>query len=186
MEGNFVAYYRVFTRPQRRSGLRLESQQQAVHAYLNGGDRRVVGEFVEVESGKHNDRPKLAEALTACRVQRATLIIAKLDQLARNVAFVSDLMKSGVDFVAVDFPQANRRTIHLLVALAERQAKLISERTKAGLAAAKRRGVKVGGFRRGAYFPDEARRRSGASRTASAERRAADIAPIISDLRAKA
>jgi DNA invertase Pin-like site-specific DNA recombinase len=100
-----------------------------------------------VESGKRKDRPKLAEALKLCRLHGATLIIAKLDRLARNVAFTSNLMESGVDFQAVDFPQANRLTIHILAAVAEHEAKVISERTKAALAAAKRRGVQFGGYR---------------------------------------
>jgi DNA invertase Pin-like site-specific DNA recombinase len=100
-----------------------------------------------VESGKRSDRPQLAEALKACRALGATLIIAKLDRLTRNVHFVSGLMESGVEFTAVDFPQANRLTVHILAAVAEHEAKMISERSKAALAAAKRRGVKLGGDR---------------------------------------
>ena len=103
-QGRFVAYYRVSTDRQGRSGLGLEAQQEAVRSYLDGGSWQLVDEVVEVESGKRNDRPKLAEALKLCRLHGATLIIAKLDRLARNVAFVSNLMESGVDFVAVDFP----------------------------------------------------------------------------------
>ena len=117
--------------------------------YLNGGDWRLVVEVTEVESGKRNDRPKLAEALKLCRLHGATLAIAKLDRLARNVAFISNLMESGVEFHAVDFPQANRLTVHILAAVAEHEAKVISERTKAALAAAKRRAVKLGGYRGG-------------------------------------
>src|SRR5580704_1542251 len=147
---SFVAYYRVSTQRQGRSGLGLEAQQKAVRDYLNGGDWRMVGEFVEVESGRRKDRPRLAEALSMCRVHGAKLIIAKLDRLARNVAFISTLMDSGVDFEAADFPQANRLTIHILAAVAEHEARMISERTKAALAAAKRRGVKLGGHRAGA------------------------------------
>jgi DNA invertase Pin-like site-specific DNA recombinase len=103
-QGKFIAYYRVSTDRQGRSGLGLEAQQEAVRSYLDGGSWQLVDEVVEVESGKRNDRPKLAEALKLCRLHGATLIIAKLDRLARNVAFVSNLMESGVDFVAVDFP----------------------------------------------------------------------------------
>jgi DNA invertase Pin-like site-specific DNA recombinase len=148
--GKFVAYYRVSTARQGRSGLGLAAQQAAVHEHLNGGKWRIVAEFTEVESGKRADnRPKLAEALAACRVHGATLIIAKLDRLARNVAFVSNLMEAGVDFEAVDFPAANRLTVHILAAVAEHEARMISERTKAALAAAKRRGVKLGGIRNG-------------------------------------
>jgi DNA invertase Pin-like site-specific DNA recombinase len=100
--GRFVCYYRVSTQRQGRSGLGLEAQQKAVRDYLDGGDWPIVDEFVEVESGKRKDRPKLAAALAACRIHGAKLIIAKLDRLARNVAFVSNLMESGVDFEAVD------------------------------------------------------------------------------------
>src|SRR5580704_1939364 len=148
--GNFVAYYRVSTERQGRSELGLEAQQKAVRDHLNGGNWGIVAEFTEVESGKRSDRPQLAAALAACRLRGAKLIIAKLDRLARNVHFVSGLMESGVDFVAADFPQANRLTVHILAAVAEHEAKMISERTKVALAAAKRRGVKLGGYRAGA------------------------------------
>jgi DNA invertase Pin-like site-specific DNA recombinase len=146
IDAKFVAYYRV-TQRQGRSGLGLDAQRKAVADHLNGGGWRIVAEFTEIESGKRSDRPKLAEALKACRVLGATLIIAKLDRLARNVHFISGLMESGVDFTAVDFPQANRLTVHILAAVAEHEAKLISERTKPALAAAKARGVKLGGDR---------------------------------------
>ena len=108
--GKFVAYYRVSTVKQGASGLGLEAQQESVRSYLNGGRWKMVDEVTEVESGKRNDRPALANALALCRLHKATLIIAKLDRLARNVAFISNLMEAGVDFLAVDFPQANRLT----------------------------------------------------------------------------
>jgi DNA invertase Pin-like site-specific DNA recombinase len=181
---NFVAYYRVSTQRQGRSGLGLEAQQEAVRTYLNGGNWQVVGEFTEVESGRRKDRPKLAEALAACRVHGAKLIIAKLDRLARNVAFVSNLMESNVDFEAVDFPQANRLTIHILAAVAEHEAKAISERTKAALAAAKRRGVKLGGYRAGAKLTRKAREAGSAAMARIAAQRASDIAPVIAELQA--
>src|ERR1700750_2536505 len=145
--GKFVAYFRVSTQKQGASGLGIEAQQEAVRTYLNGGRWKLVGEFKEVESGKRNDRPALAEALAMCRIHGATLIIAKLDRLARNVAFISNLMESGVEFTAVDFPQANRLTIHILAAVAEHEAAMISARTKAALGAAKARGVVLGGNR---------------------------------------
>ena len=148
-QGKFVAYYRVSTRRQGASGLGLEAQQKAVRDYLNGGRWQLVEEVVEVESGKRDDRPQLAHALDLCRAWRATLIIAKLDRLARNVEFTARLMNSGVEFVAVDFPQANRLTVHILAAMAEHEREMISGRTKAALAAAKRRGVKLGGDRGG-------------------------------------
>src|SRR6516162_2201556 len=146
-KGKFVAYYRVSTAKQGVSGLGLEAQRTAVLDYLNGGRWKLVGEFKEVESGKDSGRPALAKALAACRVHNATLIIAKLDRLARNVAFISNLMEAGVEFVAVDFPQANRLTVHILAAVAEHEAAMISARTKAALAAARARGVKLGGDR---------------------------------------
>jgi DNA invertase Pin-like site-specific DNA recombinase len=182
--GNFVAYYRVSTQRQGRSGLGLEAQRAAVQEYLNGGNWRIVAEYTEVESGKRKDRPKLADALKACRVHGAKLIIAKLDRLARNVAFVSNLMESGVDFEAVDFPQANRLTIHILAAVAEHEARAISERTKAALAAAKRRGTKLGGYRAGAKLTAKARMAGCKARKESADAKAADLAPIIKELQA--
>src|ERR671917_395531 len=112
---------------------RQHGQAGALRSYLNGGSWQLVDEVVEVESGKRNDRPKLAEALRLCRIHKATLIIAKLDRLARNVAFISNLMESGVEFTAADFPQANRLTVHILAAVAEHEAMMISQRTKAAL-----------------------------------------------------
>ncbi len=181
--GNFIAYYRVSTARQGRSGLGLDAQRAAVLGYLNGGSWSLIEEFTEIESGKRNDRPQLAAALAACRLHRATLVIAKLDRLARNVAFVSALMEAGVEFVAVDFPQANRLTIHILAAVAEHEARAISERTKAALAATKARGKALGGFR-GHVATDEARARSSASRKAAADRRAADLRSTFRALQA--
>jgi DNA invertase Pin-like site-specific DNA recombinase len=184
-QGKFVAYYRVSTAKQGRSGLGLEAQQEAVRSYLNGGNWQLVAEVVEVESGKRNDRPKLAEALRLCRLHGATLIIAKLDRLARNVAFISNLMESGVEFTAVDFPQANRLTVHILAAVAEHEAKAISTRTKDALAAAKARGKRLGGDR--GNLPAVAKEGAKASvtaRIAKANNRASDLLPIIEELKA--
>src|SRR5215469_5908263 len=142
--GKHVAYYRVSTARQGRSGLGLEAQRQAVSDYLNGGAWDLVAEFTEIESGKRNDRPELSRALELCRRQKATLVIAKLDRLARNVAFIANLMESRVDFVAVDMPQANRLTVHILAAVAEHEREMIVARTKAALAAAKARGKRLG------------------------------------------
>ena len=178
--GKFVAYYRVSTAKQGRSGLGLEAQQEAVRNYLNGGRWRLVAEATEVESGKRNDRPKLAEALSLCRVHGATLIIAKLDRLARNVNFISNLMESTVEFTAVDFPQANRLTVHILAAVAEHEAAMISTRTKAALAAAKARGVKLGGDRGNiAGESRKGQRASAAKRSALATDRAIDLLAVI-------
>jgi DNA invertase Pin-like site-specific DNA recombinase len=181
--GRFVAYYRVSTARQGKSGLGLEAQREAVREHLNGGNWELVAEFTEIESGKRSDRPKLAEALKACRLRGGKLIIAKLDRLARNVAFISNLMESGVEFEAVDFPQANRLTIHIMAAMAEHEAKMISERTKAALAAAKRRGVKLGGDR-GARLTAKARAAGTAALRAKAQARAADLAATVKELQA--
>lgn len=185
-QGKFIAYYRVSTDKQGKSGLGLEAQQEAVRSYLNGGNWQLVAEVVEVESGKRNDRPKLREALRLCRLHGATLIIAKLDRLARNVAFVSNLMESGVEFTAVDFPQANRLTVHILAAVAEHEAAMISQRTKAALAAAKARGVWLGGDR--GSLPAVARQGSARGvkvRIEKANKLASDLAPMIRDLQAE-
>ena len=139
----FIAYYRVSTDRQGASGLGLDAQRRVVADFATGrGD--ILAEFTEIESGRKNDRPELHAAIAACQRQRATLIIAKLDRLARNVAFIAGLMESGVEFVAVDMPQANRLTIHILAAVAEHEREMISERTRVALAAAKARGVKLG------------------------------------------
>ncbi len=146
--GKFIAYYRVSTAAQGQSGLGLEAQQTAVTTYLNGGAWELVGEFREVETGKGSNalakRPQLRAALDACRRHGVTLIIAKLDRLARNVHFVSGLMESKVRFVACDMPEANELTIHIMAAFAEHEAKRISQRTKDALAVAKARGVELG------------------------------------------
>ena len=142
--GKFVAYFRVSTDRHGKSGLGLEAQRQAVMAYLNGGSWALVDEFTEVESGKRNDRPQLAAALAACKKLKAKLVIAKLDRLGRNLAFIATLMESGVEFVAVDNPHANKLTVHILAAVAQHEREMISERTKVALAAAKRRGKRLG------------------------------------------
>lgn len=179
-ERKFVAYYRVSTAKQGRSGLGLEAQQEAVRQHLNGGKWQLVAEVVEVESGKRSDRPKLDEALRLCRLHKATLIIAKLDRLARNVAFISNLMEAGVEFTAVDFPQANRLTVHILAAVAEHEAKMISERTRSALAAAKARGQRLGGNR--GNLPAVAvqgHAQSLMARRDRAVRRQSDLKPIL-------
>lgn len=170
----FVAYYRVSTARQGASGLGLDAQRAAVESYVREG--AVVAEYTEVESGKRADRPQLAAALAEAKRQGATLIIAKLDRLARNVAFISTLMDTkGVDFVACDFPQAGRLTLHIMAAVAEHEAKMISDRTKAALAAAKARGVKIGG--------GDTHGNARAAYSAQAAARRAEYAPIIKRIR---
>jgi DNA invertase Pin-like site-specific DNA recombinase len=141
---NFVSYTRVSTTEQGQSGLGLEAQRQAVGEYLARESGHLLCEFVEVESGTRNDRSQLAAAIELCKRYKATLLIAKLDRLARNVAFISALMESRLDFVAVDNPHANKLMIHLLAAFAEHERDQISVRTKAALAAAKARGAVLG------------------------------------------
>ena len=178
----FVAYYRVSTDKQGRSGLGLDAQRAAVQAHVAGSRGQVVAEFVEVESGRKRDRPQLAAALAAARAHRAVLVIAKLDRLARNVHFVSGLMESGVEFVAADMPKVNRLTVHILAAVAEEEARMISARTKAALAAAKARGVRLGNPNLHAGSPDQARA-ANAVKTGRARMRAADVLPMIEEAR---
>src|SRR5918997_6032270 len=139
----FVAYFRVSTDKQGARGLGMDAQRSAVARHLAGHPGALLAEFVEVESGRRTDRPELLAALTLCR-QKATLVIAKLDRLARNVHFISGLMESGVEFVAVDMPHANRLTLHILAAVVEHEREMTSQRTRAALAAAKARGTRLG------------------------------------------
>ena len=178
-EGKFVSYLRVSTARQGRSGLGLEAQRKAVEDYLNGGN----WQFVEVESGKKADRPQLEKAFQLCRLLGAKLVIAKLDRLSRDAHFLLGLEKAGVDFVAADMPQANRLTIGIMAVMAEHERRMISERTKAALAAAKRRGVKLGGDR-GARLTAKQRALGRAALQAKAHARAADLAPTIKELQA--
>jgi DNA invertase Pin-like site-specific DNA recombinase len=173
--GRFIAYFRVSTDRQGRSGLGLDAQREAVLRHVGSNRGELTGEFCEIESGKRNDRPQLAAAIAAAKKAKATLIIAKLDRLARNVHFVSGLMESGVDFVAADNPHANKLMVHMLAAFAEHEREQISQRTRDALAAAKARGVRLG--------------RNGADRLAPAYRaeaieRARQLAPVLAELRA--
>jgi hypothetical protein len=126
LRGKFVSYLRVSTDKQGENGYGIEAQRQAVATFLNGGSWQLVGEFVEVESGRRKDRPKLAEAIAACKKHRARLVIGKLDRLARNVHLISGLMEAKVDFVCCDMPDANRLTIHILAAVAEHERRQAS------------------------------------------------------------
>src|SRR5262245_21959259 len=170
MEGRFVAYYRVSTDHQGVNGNGIAAQRKAVEDYLNGGRWKLVAEFTEVESGKRADRPELEKALAACKRHKAKLVIAKLDRLSRNVHFISGLMERKVDFVACDMPSANAFMINVYAAVAQEERRMISERTKAGLAAAKARGVKLGGPALSALNE---------TRQADAAARARAIAPVL-------
>jgi DNA invertase Pin-like site-specific DNA recombinase len=175
--GKFVSYVRVSTDKQGRSGLGLEAQRKAVADYLNGGSWELVGEFQEVESGKNAARPELQKALAACKKHRATLVIAKLDRLSRNVAFIANLMESGVQFVACDAPHATKFNLHILAAVAEFEREQISKRTRDAMAAAKARGQTFGGPNL-----DRARQASQRSHKALADQHAANVAPIIREV----
>jgi DNA invertase Pin-like site-specific DNA recombinase len=142
---NFVAYYRVSTARQGASGLGLDAQREAVKTYLRMvGAYQLVREFVEVESGKRDDRPELAKALTTCKLYGARLVVSKLDRLARDAHFLLGLQKAGVPFVAADMPDANEMTVGIMAVVAQAERKMISQRTKAALAAAKARGIRLG------------------------------------------
>jgi DNA invertase Pin-like site-specific DNA recombinase len=143
-EQRFITYFRVSNDRQGRSGLGLEAQQEAVRQFLSSRTGTIIAEFIEIESGAKNDRPKLQEALAVCQRNRAILLIAKLDRLARSVAFISALMEAKTNFLAVDMPAASRLVLHIMAAFAEHEREMIGQRTKAALAAAKSRGVRLG------------------------------------------
>lgn len=144
MKINFVSYYRVSTDKQGMDGNGMEAQRAAVQRYLASLDCELIGTFQEVESGADNKRPQLAAALKLAKAKKAVLVIAKLDRLSRNAAFLLQLQDSGVDFIACDMPNADKLSIGIIALLAQRERQLISERTKAGLAVAKQRGVVLG------------------------------------------
>jgi DNA invertase Pin-like site-specific DNA recombinase len=185
--GKFVCYYRVSTGRQGKSGLGLEAQRAAVATYLNGGDWQIADEYTEVESGKNSDRPALEKALAAARLHRASLVVSKVDRLTRSVAFLSRLLEAGVDVRFADLPQIEGATgrfmLQQMVAVAELEAGMISARTKAALAAAKRRGKKLGG-NRGVKPTAKMRARSTAVIQQRADARAADLAPTVKALQA--
>jgi DNA invertase Pin-like site-specific DNA recombinase len=184
----YVAYYRVSTQRQGQSGLGLEAQQEAVRAFLGRSTSEVVAEFTEVETGKGANalarRPQLRAALALAKAQKATLVIAKLDRLARNVAFISALMESGADFVAVDMPEANRLMLHVMAAFAEYERTMISKRTTDALAAAKLRGPVFCAKRQRMTLPLGAMAQERATENkAQAVEALRPLAPILAELR---
>jgi DNA invertase Pin-like site-specific DNA recombinase len=185
--GKFVCYYRVSTARQGKSGLGIEAQRAAVATYLNGGDWSIAAEFTEVESGRRSDRPALDQALAAARLHRAALVVSKVDRLTRSVAFLSRLLEAGVDVRFADLPQIEGATgrflLQQMVAVAELEAGMISKRTKDALAAAKRRGTKLGGDR-GVVPSTKVRAKGQVAIQARVSSRVADIAPTIKALQA--
>lgn len=183
-QGSFVAYYRVSTKRQGRSGLGLEAQREAVRQFLNGGDWKLVGEFTEVESGKSDDRAELAKALHQCKLTGARLVIAKLDRLSRDAAFLLKLRNSDVAFVAADMPDANELTVGIMAVVAEDERRRISERTKAALAAAKARGTRLGNPNGAAHLRGLGNKAAVAAIKQGAESRANDLREVVSGLQA--
>jgi DNA invertase Pin-like site-specific DNA recombinase len=182
-QGAFVTYLRVSTSQQGRSGLGLEAQRQAVASYLGGNGWRIIGEFVEVESGKSSARPQLDAALEAARIRQVPIVVAKVDRLTRSLSFLMRLLDAGVDVRFVDLPQiegpTGRFMLQQMAAVAELEAGMISDRTKKALAAAKARGVKLGGWRGYTPLDAAATAKSVRARQARAAKRAADLAPIV-------
>lgn len=185
MGRNLIAYYRVSTVQQGASGLGLEGQEAAVGAYAKATGGAILRTYREVETGKRSDRPELARALADCRRSKAVLCIAKLDRLARNVHFLSGLMEAGVEFVACDMPSANPLTLHIMAAVAEDEAKRISERTKAALAAYKARGGLLGAARpNGCPLKGGVNPKAVEAIKAKAKAAYLDIADLVKQLRA--
>jgi len=182
-KGSFVSYLRVSTQKQGQSGLGLEAQRKAVEDYLNGGDWKLIEEVVEVESGKKNKRPKLTEAIELCKACGATLVVAKIDRLTRDAAFLLNLKDAGIDFIAADLPEANRLTIGIMALVAEQEREAIRKRAKEALAAAKVRGVQLGAYRDGNFVgrvgTSKDAKKASEARTALYRRRAAAKLPMI-------
>lgn len=180
-----IAYYRVSTTKQGSTGLGIDAQRRAVANFLGRDTGRVIEEFVEVESGRHNHRPQLDRALRAARLHRVPLVVAKVDRLTRSVSFLSKLLEAGVDVRFADLPQiegpTGRFMLQQLAAVAELEAGLISQRTKAALAVAKGRGVTLGGYR-GTSPSDQAREAGRLARQQRSKQRADDLAPLLTTL----
>jgi len=156
----------------------MEAQKDSVRSYLNGGKSDLIAEFAEVESGKRNTREELQKALEVCRQHGATLLIAKLDRLSRNAAFLLNLQEAGVDFVAVDMPQADKFMVGILALVAQKEREMISERTKAGLAAAKKRGTRLGN-----PHPEAALRSALKAKRERSDAFVVRLAPVIDQIR---
>jgi len=179
-----VSYIRVSTARQGASGLGLEAQRSAVESFCRDHGYELLAEYREVESGRKNDRPVLRKALARAKSAKAVLLIAKLDRLARNVAFIANLMEAGVEFRACDMPEASKFILHVMAAVAEQEARAISERTRVALQAAKARGVSLGAANTACRNLSEEARRRGSQRTSSmAYECYAEILPLVRGLR---
>jgi DNA invertase Pin-like site-specific DNA recombinase len=185
VEGKFISYLRVSTTKQGQSGLGLEAQRKAVTNFLNGGNWTLLAEFVEVESGKKNDRPELNKALAHCKLTGATLVIAKLDRLSRNAHFLLGLQEAGVHFIAADMPTANELTVGIMALVAQEERKAISARTKAALAAAKERGVRLGCPNGAAHLRQYGNELGVEAVKRNADERAGKLADVIKEIQTK-
>jgi DNA invertase Pin-like site-specific DNA recombinase len=182
----YVAYLRVSTARQGRSGLGIEAQRAAVAAFMQGRSGRLLDpEFVEIESGRKSDREELSKALARCRVTGAILIVAKLDRLSRNAGFLMTLRDAGVDFIAADLPEANALTVGIMALVAQAEAEAIAARTKAALAAARARGVNLGGRRAGSPSIAKFQHRGSEAATQRANKRLSDVAADLRTLHAE-
>jgi DNA invertase Pin-like site-specific DNA recombinase len=182
---NYVAYNRVSTKGQGESGLGLEAQVEATRAFIaSGGAGRILASYTEVESGKRADRPELTKALEHARLTDGILLIAKLDRLSRDAHFLLGLQKAGVRFTAVDMPHADNFTVGIMALVAQKERESISERTKAALAAAKARGVKLGNPNGAAAIAGRWQKEAGAALKAGADERAKGLASTIDSIRA--
>jgi DNA invertase Pin-like site-specific DNA recombinase len=184
---NYVTYYRVSTARQGRSGLGLDAQRAEVTRYLDAHGGNALATFTEVESGKNNERPQLAAALKRCRQTRATLLVAKLDRLSRNASFLLSLRDAGVRFVAADLPEMNETVVGIMAVIAQSERVAISARTKAALAAAKARGVRLGNPHLAAVAPRSAKDALSASRAnqAAASARAEELRDVVDEARSQ-
>lgn len=186
MSEKFVVYYRVSTNKQGKSGLGLDAQKKTVMDFLNGHGYEIAGELTEIESGGKDDRPELKKAVAACHLKKARLIVAKLDRLSRDLGFITQLQKSGVRFVVAEMPDATELTIHIYAALAQHERKLIGQRTKQALEAAKERGVQLGNpcLRRGEQIPGSGdTEQANEARIAKADDFAQAVSAVIEEIK---
>jgi DNA invertase Pin-like site-specific DNA recombinase len=181
----YVSYLRVSTAKQGRSGLGKEAQRASISEFLKSRGGDLVKEFVENESGKNNDRPQLAEALRLCKQKNATLIIAKLDRLSRDAAFLLKIQNGNVPFVAADMPDANELTVGIMAVVAQAERKMISIRTTSALAAAKARGTRLGGWRGTAEKSSANAIKARQAAIEAADDRAATVGPMIREMQAQ-